>query len=79
MTQTVEAVFENGVFRPLVAPAIGLSEGQCVRLVVEPVDTLGDALAPVTQVYDGLSEAEVDEIERIALDRRSFFSRSGQA
>ena len=45
-----------------------------MRLVVEPAGVPADVLVLVTQVYDGLSEEEVDEIERIVLDRRNFFS-----
>lgn len=33
-----------------------------------------DVLALAEQVYDGLSGGEVDDVERIALDRGSFFS-----
>ena len=74
MTHPVEAVFENGAFRPLAAPGTSLSEGQRVRLVVEPGGVPADVLVLAAQVYDGLSEEEVDEIERIVLDRRNFFS-----
>ena len=35
-----------------------------------------DAVDLAIKVYEGLSEEEIDEIERIALDRRNFFSRS---
>jgi predicted DNA-binding antitoxin AbrB/MazE fold protein len=34
MTQILEAVYENGIFRPLQPP--DLSEGQIVQLVVSP-------------------------------------------
>jgi predicted DNA-binding antitoxin AbrB/MazE fold protein len=72
MTQTCEAIYENGLFRPLAPAPEGLSEGQKVRLVVEakPVDVIDLAV----HVYDGLSEEDIDEIERIALDRSNFFS-----
>jgi predicted DNA-binding antitoxin AbrB/MazE fold protein len=71
--QAVDAVFEHGIFRPLAPANLALSEGQRVRLVVETMEPGGDALALATQVYDGLSEQEIDEIEHIALDRRDFF------
>ncbi len=73
MTQIVDAVYENGLFRPLTPPASVLAEGQTVRLVVE-TDTTGDILALAAQVYAGLSEEQVDEVERIALDRSAFFT-----
>ncbi len=35
-----------------------------------------DVMELLAGIYEGLSEQEIDEIERIALDRRDFFSRS---
>ena len=70
MSQTLQAVFENGGFRLLESPTVPLSEGQRVRLIVEPDAAPDDVLALAAQVYDGLSEREIDEIEQIALDRR---------
>jgi predicted DNA-binding antitoxin AbrB/MazE fold protein len=72
-TVTVEAVFENGVFRPLVEPSAVVTEGQHVRLVVELPDATEDILALATSVYDGLSSQEIDELEQIVLDRQDFF------
>ena len=77
MTQTLEAVFEDGTFRLLEKPAVPLRNGQHVRLMVDAVTTPEDVLALAGQVYVGLSEEEVDDIERIALDRRSFFGDRG--
>lgn len=74
MVQALEAVFENGTFRLLEKPAVPLRDGQHVRLTVEAESTLEDVLELGEQVYAGLSEEVVDDIERIALDRRSFFS-----
>jgi len=67
--QTLEAVYENGVFRPL--EKIEIAEGQQVRLIVETLPE--DLLELAAQVYEGLSDKEIDEIEQIALDRRPFF------
>jgi len=70
MQQTIEAVYENGGFR-LIDPAnLQLLEGQKVRFVIEllaqsPISPLDLA----AQVYEGLSESQIKEIERIALDR----------
>jgi predicted DNA-binding antitoxin AbrB/MazE fold protein len=70
--QLINAVFENGSFRPLEPLSIGVREGDRVRLRVEgsPEPTSIDLAC---RVYDGLSDAEIAEIERIALDRSSFF------
>ena len=75
MTQILEAIYENGVFRPLKRPE--LAEGQRVSLVVEP----GAALSPdemlelAGKVFEGLSDEQIREIERIALDRQEFFGK----
>tara|TARA_Y100000588_G_scaffold202125_1_gene215822 strand:- start:35 stop:259 length:225 start_codon:yes stop_codon:yes gene_type:complete len=70
MKHTVEAVYENGVFKPLKAPEI--PNGQQVRLEIEPLAQPApeDLLDLAAQVYDGLSEKDIDEIETIALQRR---------
>ncbi len=69
MTHTVEAVFENGTFRPI--DPIELSNGQHVKLVIEVAEN--DPLALVQEVYSGLSEEDIDEIEKVILDRGNFF------
>lgn len=73
--QTCVAVFENGIFRPVTALPPNLTEGQYVRLVVE-TKAPEDVLELAAQVYRGLSEQQIDEIEQVALDRRDFFSRT---
>ena len=73
MTQTLEAVFENGKFRLLEKPAVPLRDGQHVRLTAETEAKPDDVLALAEQVYAGLSDEEVDDVERIALGCRSFF------
>ena len=74
MTQTLEAVFEDGSFKPVANGSLPFSEGQRVKLTVEvPTETQGDVLSFAGQVYEGLSDKDIDEVERIALDRGSFF------
>jgi predicted DNA-binding antitoxin AbrB/MazE fold protein len=70
--QTVDAVFENGVFRPISSPPRSIAEGQRVRLVMElpePEETLRLA----SDVYEGLLAIEIDALERVILDRTHFF------
>ena len=74
MTQTVEAIYEHGTFRLLQAPRVPLVDGQQVRLTVEIEDSSDDVLALAEQVYAGRSDEDIDDIERIAMDRRSFFT-----
>lgn len=68
MTQVYDAVYENGIFRPLEPLPAHLAEGQQVRIVVE-TDTPEDILRLAARVYAGLSEQEIQEVEKIALDR----------
>lgn len=74
MKQTIDAVFENGAFKPLDTDALPYAQGQRVKLIVETaVESPEDLLNLATQVYEGLSDEEVAEIERIALERNEFF------
>ena len=72
MKGTVEAVFQDGVFRPVQPP--DLSEGDRVRLTIERVTqaTPDEILELARQVYEGLSQADIDEIEHLARHRPMF-------
>ncbi len=41
---------------------------------MEPGEEPGDLLEEMLHFYDGMSEEEINEIEKIILDRRDFFS-----
>jgi predicted DNA-binding antitoxin AbrB/MazE fold protein len=78
MAMPIEAVYEGGVFRPL--DEVELADGQRVSLSVEPL-----ALSPAEaqaelrewqEVYVGLTEQDIEEVESIALDRSHFFRDS---
>ena len=73
MTLTIDVIFENGVFRPLTPPA--LPEGKRLRIRMEPATsaTPEEILKLAASVFDGLSDEEVDEVERIATNRKAFF------
>ena len=75
MTQTIEAVYEGGLFRPLDPASLNIPNGQRVQMVVIRNDE--DPLKEITSVLDGLSPEEIEEFERIALDRSSFFGPRG--
>ena len=74
MTQTVEAIFEDGSFKPVDDGSLPFSEGQRVKLTVQvPSETEDNLVELAGQVYEGLSEEDIGEIERLALDRGNFF------
>ena len=66
---TVEAIFEDGVFKPVERPEI--PEGERVQLTVERAARREheDSLELAARVYQGLRPEEIDEVERIALGR----------
>lgn len=75
LKQMFDAVFENGIFRPLTHLDIPILEGQQVRLVVETPESPEEVLELATRVYNNLSEEQIDEIERIIVNRRDFFGQ----
>lgn len=73
MKRAIDAVYENGLFRPLLhGGEIALSDGQHVRLTVDD-QSEPEAIRLAIGVYEGLADEDVDEVERIALDRGNFF------
>jgi len=76
MGRVLEAIYEDGVLKPLEAP--GLSERQRVKLELldTSFDTVDKHLAAWHDLYKGFSDAEVEEIETIVLDRSNFMKRA---
>lgn len=76
MTQTLDAIYEKGVFRPLTKPEI--ADGQSVKLVVETSSKLNpeEMLKLAAQVYEGLSEEQINEIEQIAIERGNLLTEN---
>lgn len=72
MTKTIEAIYENGVLKPL--QPLNLSDHQRVSITIDlPVtETPEEALRLWQKVYEGLSPEDIAEVEAIALDRSSF-------
>ena len=74
ITQTLDAVFQDGSFKPLDNGSLPFSEGQRVKLTVEvPSETEDNLVELAGQVYEDLSEEDIGEIERLALNRGNFF------
>ncbi len=76
MTQTIEAIYQNGMFKPLKPVSEEITDGEKVKLVVE-TETENEEENSIMKLaenfYEGISEEDIDEIEKIALDRSNFF------
>lgn len=73
MSKTVDAIFENGVLKP-VTP-LHIREHKLVHLIIhEEVEEPSDILSLASEVYSGLSLSDIEDLEKISLDR-SHFSR----
>jgi predicted DNA-binding antitoxin AbrB/MazE fold protein len=72
VVRVLEAIYEDGVLKPLADP--GLAEHQRVVVEIRPAEETGTGspLEAWQQVYAGLSETDVAEVEAIALDRSHF-------
>ena len=76
--ESVEAIYEDGAFRPTSPIDAQLAEGQHVHLSVRvdaPASEV-DPLAMLTDFWEGLSEDDVREIESIILDRDNWHTRT---
>ena len=75
MREIIDAVFDNGNFRPVGDQEIALSQGQRVKLIVETFPEPQDDMAELAaKVYEGLTDKEIEEIENITLTRNEFFT-----
>jgi predicted DNA-binding antitoxin AbrB/MazE fold protein len=73
MTQTIEAIYQNGIFKPLMPVSEEIGEGKKVKLTVEAEsEEVNPIMKLAENFYEGLSEEDIEEIERIALDRSNF-------
>ena len=74
MKQAIDAIYENGMFKPVHPDQVHIPDGQFVALVVDD-RFLPEPLRLAAHVYEGLSAQEINEIEQIALNRSRFFNR----
>lgn len=79
LKETINAVYENGVFRPLKTPRIPSGKHVVLEIDVPEEGSPEEILQLATHVYEGLSDSDIDEVEAIAFDRSNFFSnREGE-
>jgi predicted DNA-binding antitoxin AbrB/MazE fold protein len=73
MTRILEAVYEDGVLKPLTDPCLTEHQRVIVEIRLSSESSVESELEGWHRVYEGLSDAEVAEVEKIALDRSRFF------
>ncbi len=66
MSRVLEAIYEDGVLKPLEHP--GLAEHERVFLEVRSAAEADATLRAWQGVFEGLSDEDVDEVARIALE-----------
>jgi predicted DNA-binding antitoxin AbrB/MazE fold protein len=75
MNRILEAIYEDGVLKPL--KSLKLPEHQKVTITIQlpPVENPDQELESWHQVFAGLSDKDIQEIESIALDRSHFMAQ----
>lgn len=75
MAKVFNAIYEDGVLKPVENP--GLQEHEKVRIEIReaPERKVHSTLAEWAKVYEGLSDQEIDEIDEIIRDRSNFSRR----
>ena len=68
MKHAMDAIYENGAFRPIQGEMVAIAEGRRVRITVDDASE-PESLRLAMSVFDGLSDGEIREVEEIALDR----------
>ena len=72
MGRTIDAIYEEGVLKPLQDPGLQEHQRVVINLHVEPEIDPEATLSRWREVYGGLSDEEIAEVEAIALDRSRF-------
>ncbi|MGI8494583.1 MAG: antitoxin AF2212-like protein [Pyrinomonadaceae bacterium] len=71
--QTIEAIYQNGIFKPLNPVSDEIEEGEMVEIIIKDRSFSPDEMLKLAgQIYKGLSDKDIEEIERIALDRSNL-------
>lgn len=68
----IDAIYENGLFRPVQPLSTPIPDGEHVRLRIEEASGK-TVLEQAWCVYEGLTPDDVDDVERIGLQRNRFF------
>ncbi len=72
--QTIEAIYQNGMFKPITPISEDFEDGETVEITIKEKRLSPDEMLELAgKVYEGLSEEDINEIERVAFDRSNFF------
>jgi predicted DNA-binding antitoxin AbrB/MazE fold protein len=71
MHQTIEAIYENGIFKPVdKEKKIDFEEGEKVIIIVKPENHVEETEMSLTEKYfKGLSEEDIDKVITHALNQ----------
>ncbi len=73
MTQTIEAIYQNGMFVPIKPFSEEIEEGETVEIIIKDKRlSPNEMLELAGKVYEGLLDESIEEIEGIALNRSNF-------
>ncbi len=71
MNQTIEAIYENGVFKPLKPNLVKLENRKQVTIVINSEDSAKESDLSLTEKYfKGLSEDDIEKVITHALDQK---------
>lgn len=74
MNRVLEAIYEKGVLKPLEDPCLAEHQRVVLELHEPPVEAGDQRLDAWHQVYEGLSDEQIADLEAIALDRSHFIT-----
>lgn len=75
MVRVLEAVYEDGVLKPVVDPELTDHQRVILEIRVPAKQDPTSSLREWQRVYEGLTEKAISEIEAVALDRSHFSPR----
>lgn len=69
MNQTIEAIYDNGVFKPVNPDSVEIENGEKVVIVVKSEDKERELNMSLTEKYfKGLSEEDIEKVITHALE-----------
>ena len=68
MNETIQAIFENGVFKPLYPITLKLEKGERVEITIRKQDIKEEDLTLNEKYFRGLSEDYIEDVITHALE-----------